>query len=78
MEGCVRKLDKERDKGIPKSQYDVIKRVLEKISIVMKIYQVSQISKDELFTIFEDIDSNFSQIVFRDDLKVSLRIILIL
>lgn len=67
-----RKLDKERDKGIPKSQYDVIKRVLEKISIVMKIYQVSQISKDELFTIFEDIDSNFSQIIFRDDLLNSL------
>lgn len=63
-----RKLDKEKGRGVSHSQYDIIKRVLEKIAIVMKINQVSQISKDELFTIFEDINSNFSQIVFRDDL----------
>jgi len=63
-----RKLNKEKGRGVTNSQYDIIKRVLEKIAIVMKINQVSQISKDELFTIFEDIDSNFSQIVFRDDL----------
>lgn len=63
-----KKLDKERDVNIPRSQYDVIKRVLEKLALIMKIYQVSQISKDELMTIFDAIESNFSQIVFRDDL----------
>lgn len=63
-----RKLDKERDVKIPQSQYDVIKRVLEKLALIMKIYQVSQISKDELMSIFDSVESNFSQIVFRDDL----------
>ncbi|ATB70429.1 hypothetical protein SJPD1_2333 [Sulfurospirillum diekertiae] len=63
-----RKLDKERDVKTPQSQYDVIKRVLEKIAFIMKIYQVSQISKDELMTIFDSVESNFSQIIFRDDL----------
>lgn len=63
-----RKLGKERDIKIPPSQYDVIKRVLEKLALIMKIYQVSQISKDELMSIFDSVESNFSQIVFRDDL----------
>ncbi len=67
-----RKLDKERDVKIPHSQYDVIKRVLEKLALIMKIYQVSQISKDELMSIFDALDSNFSQIVFRDDLLTIL------
>lgn len=63
-----RKLDKERDVKIPHSQYDVIKRVLEKLALIMKIYQVSQISKDELMTIFDSLESNFSHIIFREDL----------
>jgi hypothetical protein len=67
-----RKLDKERDKKIPHAQYDVIKRVLEKIALLMKIYQVSQLSKDELMTIFDRMDSAFSGIIFRDDLLMIL------
>lgn len=67
-----RKLDKERDIKIPHSQYDIIKRVLEKLALIMKIYQVSQISKDELMSIFDSLDSNFSQIIFRDDLLTIL------
>lgn len=67
-----RKLDKERDVKIPHSQYDVIKRVLEKLALIMKIYQVSQISKDELMSIFDALDSNFSHIIFRDDLLTIL------
>lgn len=65
-----RKLDDERKKDltINHAKYDVIKRVLEKIAFVMKINQVSQISKDELFTTFDSLDSNFSHIVFREDL----------
>lgn len=67
-----RKLDKERDKTIPRSQYDLIKRVLEKIALIMKMYQVSQISKDELMTLFDRMDSAFSHIIFRDDLLAIL------
>lgn len=67
-----RKLDKERDKAIPRSQYDLIKRVLEKIALIMKMYQVSQISKDELMTLFDRMDSAFSHIIFRDDLLAIL------
>jgi len=63
-----RKLDKERNKETPHAQYDIIKRVLEKIAFVMKLYQVSQINKDELLTLFDSLESNFSQIIFRDDL----------
>lgn len=67
-----RKLDKERDKTIPRSQYDLIKRILEKIALIMKMYQVSQISKDELMTLFDRMDSAFSHIIFRDDLLAIL------
>jgi hypothetical protein len=67
-----RKLDKERDQTIPRSQYDLIKRVLEKIALIMKMYQVSQISKDELMTLFDRMDSAFSHIIFRDDLLAIL------
>lgn len=67
-----RKLDKERGGSIPHSQYDVIKRVLEKIAFLMKMYQVSQLSKDELLTVFEHIDSSLGHILFRDDLLTIL------
>lgn len=67
-----RKLDKERGGTIPHSQYDVIKRVLEKIAFLMKMYQVSQLSKDELLTVFEHIDSSLGHILFRDDLLTIL------
>jgi hypothetical protein len=63
-----RKLDKELQKNTPQSQIDLLKRVLEKLAFIMKIDGVSEITKDELMTVFEKMDSNFSQIGFRDDL----------
>jgi hypothetical protein len=63
-----RKLNKELQKNTPQSQIDLLKRVLEKLALIMKINGVSEITKDELLTIFDKMDSNFSQIAFRDDL----------
>lgn len=51
-----RKIDKERDKKYPESENHTIKRVLEELALVMKIFQVSQISKDEFFTIFKELN----------------------
>lgn len=63
-----RKLDKELQKNTPQSQIDLLKRVLEKLAFIMKIDGVSEITKDELSTVFEKMDSYLSQISFRDDL----------
>lgn len=63
-----RKLNKELQKDTPQSQIDLLKRVLEKLALIMKIDGVSEITKDELMTVFDKMDSNFSQIAFRDDL----------
>lgn len=63
-----RKLDKELHENTPQSQIDILKRVLEKLALIMKIDGVSEITKDELMTVFDKMDSNFSQIAFRDDL----------
>lgn len=52
-----RKIDKERDRATySESENHTIKRVLEELALVMKIYQVSQISKDEFFTIFKELN----------------------
>jgi len=67
-----RKLDKELKEKTHQSQIDLLKRVLEKLALIMKINQVSIISKDELMTVFDQMDSNFSQIAFRDDLLKKL------
>ncbi len=67
-----RKLDKELQKSTPKSQIDLLKRILEKLAFIMKIDGVSKITKDELITVFDKMDSNFSQIAFRDDLMQKL------
>ncbi|MCB4782901.1 MAG: hypothetical protein LGB70_08755 [Sulfurovum sp.] len=63
-----RKLNKELKEKTPQSQIDLLKRVLEKLAFIMKIDGVSEITKDELMTVFDKMDSNFSQIAFRDDL----------
>jgi len=66
------KLDKELSEETPQSQIDLLKRVLEKLALIMKINQTSTITKDELMTVFDKMDSNFSQIAFRDDLLEKL------
>ena len=51
------KLDKEEEKK-QTNKKSLIKRMLEKIALVMKIYQKNVITKDELMTIFDDIKSD--------------------
>ncbi|WP_164699605.1 NACHT domain-containing protein [Aliarcobacter cryaerophilus] len=51
-----RKIDKERDRKYPESENHTIKRILEELALVMKIFQVSQISKDDFFTIFKELN----------------------
>jgi len=41
----------------------VIKRVLEKLALTMEIYQTNTISKDELMTFFDDINSDLKLVV---------------
>lgn len=55
-EFIYRKIDKERSKKYPESENHTIKRVLEELALVMKIYQVSQISKDDFFTVFKELN----------------------
>ncbi len=51
-----RKLDKERDQKYPESENYTIKRVLEELALVMKTFQVSQIRKDDFFTVFKELN----------------------
>ncbi len=67
-----RKLDKELHDNTQQSQIDILKRVLEKLALIMKIKGTSEITKDELLSVFDKMDSNFSQITFRDDLLAKL------
>jgi len=55
-EFIYRKIDKERSKKYPESENHTIKRVLEELALVMKIFQVSQISKDDFFTVFKELN----------------------
>lgn len=51
------KLDIE-EKKINSDKKELIKRVLEKLALVMEIYQSNQIKKDDLITFFDDVNSN--------------------
>lgn len=51
------------DNRLDKYKRDLIKRVLEKLALIMEIYQTNIITKDELMTFFDELDS---------DLKASL------
>ncbi|EIW15707.1 hypothetical protein FA11_1607 [Pelosinus fermentans A11] len=42
---------------------ELLKRMLEKLALIMEIYQTNIISKDELMTFFDDVKSNISSIV---------------
>ncbi len=55
-EFIYRKIDKERAKKYPESENHTIKRVLEELALVMKIFQVSHISKDDFFTVFKELN----------------------
>lgn len=47
----------------------ITKRVLEKLALVMEIYQVNQISKDELMTFLDDVVSN-SNVIFLNYINI--------
>jgi len=51
------KLDIE-DKNLNTDSKSVMKRILEKLALTMEIYQTNTITKDELMTFFDDIDSD--------------------
>lgn len=55
-EFIYRKINKERDVQYPESENHSIKRVLEELALVMKLFQVSQISKDDFFTVFKELN----------------------
>jgi hypothetical protein len=47
---------------VDKNEAVLIKRVLEKLALIMEIYQVNKITKDELITFLDEIDSNIGLI----------------
>ncbi|MCK4764919.1 MAG: NACHT domain-containing protein, partial [Candidatus Aminicenantes bacterium] len=51
-----RKLECEEDK-IKKQHKDITKRVLEKLALLMEIYQTNTLTKDELMSFFDDVKS---------------------
>lgn len=51
------KLDLE-DKNLNTDRKAIIKRILEKLALTMEVYQANTISKDELMTFFDDIESD--------------------
>ncbi len=57
-----RKLEME-DKKLDRQRRDLIKRVLEKLALIMETYQTNLLKKDELMSFFDDLQS---------DLKLSL------
>lgn len=56
----ILELEASRDPGQLSQKTELIKRVLEKIALVMEIYQTNIITKDELMSFFDDIHSNLS------------------
>jgi len=46
------------DKKLNKQKRDLIKRVLEKLALIMEIYQANLIKKDELMSFFDDLKSD--------------------
>lgn len=50
-------------------QKEIIKRVLEKIALIMEIYQTNILKKEELITIFDDVKSNLN-IIFLQQVPI--------
>jgi hypothetical protein len=59
-----KKLDRE-DRVIRANHVAAVKRVLEKLALVMEIYHKKEITKDELMTFFDDINSNLVNGLFQ-------------
>lgn len=58
-----KKLEKEDKVVLGQEKRSLIKRVLEKLALVMEIYQTNEISKDELMTFFDDTRSNLASVL---------------
>jgi len=68
---CVdKKFDDQSEKSENKqiSHEFIFKRILSKIALIMKIYGKYQISKDELISILEEVDSSMLRYLFSDNL----------
>ncbi len=50
------------DKNLNQQKRDIVKRVLEKLALVMEIHQVSSITKEELMTFFDELDSDLKTV----------------
>ena len=46
------------DKNLNTQKRDLIKRVLEKLALIMEIYQTNLLKKDELMSFFDDLQSD--------------------
>ncbi len=58
------------EKSIKQSRAEITKRVTEKLALIMEIFQVNSISRDELLTFLDEADSNINLIFLNDlDLK---------
>lgn len=55
-----KKFDLENEKTDDIKNREITKKVLEKLALVMEIYQTNKITKDELMEFFDDIESNLS------------------
>ena len=65
-----KKLTLESEKIINTNYKDMIKSVLEKLALIMEIYQSNQISKDELMEFFDNTKSNLN-ITFLNQVPIS-------
>ena len=62
-----RELEIEREKkGETSQDIEITKRILEKIALIMQIYQTKQITKDELITFFDEIDSGLKDYFLKE------------
>ena len=59
-----KKLDLERiNAGSEAIRIDIVKRVLEKLALLMEMYQTNEIKKDELMDFFDDIKSTLNEVL---------------
>jgi predicted NACHT family NTPase len=55
------KLEKEKEKDESLIDIDIVKRVLEKLALIMEIYQSNTLKMDDLLTYFDNIDSTLTK-----------------
>jgi hypothetical protein len=65
-----KKINIESEKTNEQNCQEIIKRVLEKLALIMEIYQANQITKDELMEFFDDTKSNLN-VVFLNQVSIN-------